>query len=52
MSRYDIGFSCDDNELQVFYRDKNDVKQKAIGPASKSLVAEQLIQLIETVRQL
>ncbi|GAA4344483.1 bifunctional phosphopantothenoylcysteine decarboxylase/phosphopantothenate--cysteine ligase CoaBC [Kangiella taiwanensis] len=51
VSRCDIGFSCDDNELQVYYRDKNDVKQKAIGPASKQLVAEQLIQLIEKVRQ-
>ncbi len=52
VSRCDIGFSCDDNELQVFYRDNKDVKQQAIGPASKPLVAEQLIQLIEKVRQL
>ncbi|AKE51360.1 bifunctional phosphopantothenoylcysteine decarboxylase/phosphopantothenate--cysteine ligase CoaBC [Kangiella geojedonensis] len=51
VSRCDIGFSCDDNELQVFYRDNNDVKQQAIGPASKSLVAEELIQLIDKVRQ-
>lgn len=51
VSRCDIGFSCDDNELLVFYRDNNDVKQQAIGPASKSLVAEELIQLIDKVRQ-
>ncbi|RDX36045.1 bifunctional phosphopantothenoylcysteine decarboxylase/phosphopantothenate--cysteine ligase CoaBC [Kangiella sp. HD9-110m-PIT-SAG07] len=51
VSRCDIGFSCDDNELSVFYREQGDVKQQSIGPANKSLVAEQLIQLIDNIRQ-
>ncbi|GAA4358363.1 bifunctional phosphopantothenoylcysteine decarboxylase/phosphopantothenate--cysteine ligase CoaBC [Kangiella marina] len=51
VSRCDIGFSCDDNELQVFYRDNDHVKTQGIGPANKALVAEELIQLINKVRQ-
>lgn len=51
VSRSDIGFSCDDNELQVFYRQNKTIEEATIGPASKSSVAEQLIQLIEQVRR-
>jgi phosphopantothenoylcysteine decarboxylase/phosphopantothenate--cysteine ligase len=51
VSRCDIGFSCDDNELQVFYRQGNNIEEKVIGPTSKALVAEELIQLIDQVRQ-
>ena len=51
VSRSDIGFSCDQNELQVFYRQHNNLKEQRIGPTSKTNVAEQLIQLIHQVRQ-
>lgn len=51
VSRCDIGFSCDDNELDVFYRQRNEIKTKTIGPASKSWVAEQLVVLINQVAQ-
>lgn len=55
VSRCDIGFSSDDNELQIFYhqaRQKDDqvVQEQTIGPASKTAVAEALIQLISDVR--
>ncbi|WP_223668698.1 bifunctional phosphopantothenoylcysteine decarboxylase/phosphopantothenate--cysteine ligase CoaBC [Kangiella shandongensis] len=51
VSRCDIGFSCDDNELQVFYKGKNEVKEHKLGPASKSQVAQDLIALIHQVRK-
>lgn len=65
VSRCDIGFSSDDNELQVFYHqaktfddkvlddkilDDKSVQEQTIGPASKRAVAEALIQLIRDVR--
>ncbi|MBV34701.1 MAG: bifunctional phosphopantothenoylcysteine decarboxylase/phosphopantothenate--cysteine ligase CoaBC [Rickettsiales bacterium] len=50
VSRDDIGFSCDHNELLVFYRGQNNTKEQRIGPASKVKVAEQLIELIHQVR--
>ncbi|AOE49110.1 bifunctional phosphopantothenoylcysteine decarboxylase/phosphopantothenate--cysteine ligase CoaBC [Kangiella sediminilitoris] len=50
VSRCDIGFSCDDNELQVFYIDNGNIEERQIGPASKSQVAEELIKVIEKVR--
>lgn len=51
VSRCDIGFSCDDNELQVFYQEGNEIKDHRVGPANKSQVAQELIELIHQVRK-
>lgn len=50
VSRSDIGFSCNDNELLVYYQYKDELKERMMGPASKQEVAKELVTLISQVR--
>lgn len=46
VSRSDIGFGSDQNELMVFYKNKEELKISSLGPMLKSELAKELVELI------
>ncbi len=49
VSRSDIGFGSDYNELAVFYQNAGQLKQKALGPSLKLELAHELVIFIHSI---
>ncbi len=50
VSRSDIGFASDQNELKVFYQNNGELEMVSLGPELKSLLAFELVELINKVK--
>ncbi len=50
VSRSDIGFGSDQNELKVFYQSENELKMKHFEPQAKVMLAEKLVEFISKIK--
>ncbi|MBD3652540.1 bifunctional phosphopantothenoylcysteine decarboxylase/phosphopantothenate--cysteine ligase CoaBC [Kangiella sp.] len=46
VSRKDIGFSSDNNEVSVYYKNNGAMQVERLGPALKSVIAQQLVNFL------
>ncbi|NVK22996.1 MAG: bifunctional phosphopantothenoylcysteine decarboxylase/phosphopantothenate--cysteine ligase CoaBC [Kangiellaceae bacterium] len=51
VSRADIGFGSDHNELTVFYRAEQELETYKLGPKLKTELAQDLVELVNTIRK-
>ena len=50
VSRKDIGFSSDNNEVSVYYKNNGTMQVERLGPALKSVIAQQLVSLLPDLK--
>lgn len=50
VSRKDIGFSSDNNEVSIYYKKDGVVQVERLGPALKSVIAQQLVGLLPDLK--
>ena len=50
VSRKDIGFSSDNNEVSVYYKNDGTMQVKRLGPALKTVIAQQLISFLPSLK--
>lgn len=50
VSRKDIGFSSDNNEVSVYYKKDGALQVQQLGPALKSVIAQQLVSFLPGIK--
>lgn len=50
VSRKDIGFSSDNNEVSVYYKKDGALQVQHLGPALKSVIAQQLVSFLPGIK--
>ncbi|MCW8856622.1 MAG: bifunctional 4'-phosphopantothenoylcysteine decarboxylase/phosphopantothenoylcysteine synthetase, partial [Kangiella sp.] len=50
VSRKDIGFSSDNNEVSVYYKKDGAMQVERLGPALKAVIAQQLVSFIPDLK--
>ncbi len=50
VSRKDIGFSSDNNEVSVYYKNNGTMQVERLGPALKSVIAQQLVSFLSGLK--
>jgi len=51
VSRKDIGFSSDNNEVSVYYKNDGALQVQRLGPALKSVIAQQLVSFLPGLKK-